>query len=103
METNKTYTITLSDGTVLENLALNGNNFISQLPVDPAIFEYNCSPVIINDGETDDIHQNMELVQVVEYNGEYWFVLRDLSDMELTLLEIRSDIAYTAMMAGVDI
>lgn len=43
----KTYTIVLSDGTELTGLTLNGNNFVSQEPIDPDIFKYNTSPVTI--------------------------------------------------------
>lgn len=99
----KTYSITLADGTALENLRLNGENFISQNPVDPALFDGNCSPVIISDGEEEETHENMELVQVTPYQGEYWFVLRDLSSAELASMKMQSDIEYIAMMAGIEL
>ena len=35
---NKIYKITLADGTVIDNLTLNGNNYISKEVVDPSIF-----------------------------------------------------------------
>lgn len=34
----KIYTITLADGTSIENLRLNGNNYISTEPINAAIF-----------------------------------------------------------------
>lgn len=100
---NKTYKITLSDGTVIDNLKLNGNNYISKEAVDPAIFTENCSPVVINDGTYDETHNNMELVQVTNVNGESWIVLRDLSAEELSKTKLQSDIEYVAMMAGVEL
>lgn len=101
---DKTYKITLADGTVLNNLRLNGNNFISKVPVDAAIFKDNCSPVVINDGEKDDIHPNMELVQVTRNEfGEYWFILRDLTKEELLEIKTRADIEYLAMMCDVEL
>lgn len=100
---NKRYTLTLADGTVLPGLRLNGNNYISDAEVTPGLFAGNCSPVIVSDGETEEIHENMELVQVTENGGEYWFVLRDISDAELAQLKMQSDIEYVAMMAGVDL
>lgn len=99
----KIYTITLADGTVIPNLSLNGNNYISSNPVEAAVFSGNCSPVVINDGLVDEVHDNMDLVQITEFEGKYWFVLRDLSPEELILMKIQSDIEYTAMMAGIEL
>ena len=99
----KTYTITLADGSVIGNLNLNGNNFISTTPVDTAIFRDNCSPVVINDGTNDEFHENMGFVRISEVNGEYWFILRDISREELAKIKIQSDIEYIAMMAGVEL
>ena len=102
MET-KTYTITLGDGTVLSGLRLNGDNFISDSPIDPAIFEDNCSPVIISDGENEVTHENMAFVQVTPMGEEYWLVLRDMSENELRQIKMQSDIAYIAMMADIEL
>lgn len=99
----KTYTITLSDGTVIGDLSLNGNNYISKTPVDAAIFAGNCSPVVISDGENEETHENAELVQVAQYGDEYWIVLRDLSEQEIRDLKTRSDIDYIAMMTDIDL
>lgn len=101
---NEKYNITLADGTELSNLALNGNNFISTVPVYESTFHNNCSPVVISNGETSVTHENMELVQVVQqFPGEWWFVLRDLSQEELARMKTQSDIEYIAMMAGIEL
>ncbi|QJU22476.1 hypothetical protein HLY09_26560 [Enterocloster bolteae] len=99
----KNYKITLADGTELSNLTMNGNNFISEATIDPGIFQSNCSPVVISDGEHDETHENMELVQVTEVNGQSWFVLRDMTPKELEQAKIKSDIEYLAMMCDVDL
>jgi len=99
----KIYSIALADGTVIENLSLNGNNYISNAPINSELFVGNCSPVIISDGTNDEIHDNMELVQVTEVNGKYWFILRDISSEELKQIKIRADIEYVAMMTGVEL
>lgn len=104
METDKRYKITLSDGTELDNLRLNGYNYISAVKPDDAVFDGNCSPVLISDGEEEIRHENMELVQIVEQNpGEYWFVLRDISDEELEKMQMQSNIEYLAMMSSVEL
>lgn len=99
----KNYKITLNDGTEINNLKLNGNNYISTEPIDPAVFDGNCSPVVISDGTHDEIHDNMELVQITEVNGKYWFVLRDFSADELAQIKMRSDIEYVAMMTDIEL
>ncbi len=100
----RTYTITLADGTVIDNLKLNGNNFISDTPINVDIFEYNCSNVVISDGTNSETHENMKLVQITEQEpGKYWFVLRELSVSELAQIKMQSDIEYVAMMAGIEL
>lgn len=99
----KIYTITLADGTEIGNLRINGNNFISKTPIDMMIFEGNCSPVIISNGENEEVHDHMELVQITPVEEDYWFVLRDISTAELDKIKMQSDIEYVAMMAGVEI
>ncbi len=101
---SKTYTITLADGTVLDNLKLNGNNFISNTAINADIFNENCSPIIVSDGVNSETHNNMEFVQVTEQEpGKYWFVLRELSASELARIKMQSDIEYVAMMAGIEL
>lgn len=97
------YKITLSDGTTISDLTLNGSNFISKTPVYSSTFEDNCSTVIINDGKTEREYHNMELVQITEQNGEWWFVLRELSKEELEKIKTQSDIEYIAMMTGIEL
>lgn len=99
----KIYKITLADGTVIQNLRLNGNNYISTEIITEDMFIDNCSTVTINNGEKDAVHTNMELVQVAKYDDEYWFILRKLSDKELRDIKTRSDIDYIAMMTDIEL
>lgn len=100
----RVYRITLADGTEINNLKLNGNNFISTEAIEASVFADNCSPVIINDGATDTTHPNMELVQILEQMaGEHWFILRDISEEELANAKMKSDIEYLAMMSNVEL
>lgn len=99
----KTYRITLADGTVLDNLTMNGNNFISEEAVDASIFDRMCSPVVISDGTNEEIHENMDLVQVTTVNEKSWFVLRDIPQKELEQAKLKSDVEYIAMMCDVEL
>lgn len=97
----KIYSITLSNGTVIENLRLNGNNFISKKKINPEIFEGHLDIVTINDGETEEIHHNMGLVQITKMGEEYWFVLRDIPASEIENAKLRSDLDYVIMMTEI--
>lgn len=99
----KIYKITLADGTIIDNLILNGNNFISTESIDASVFEANCAPVVISDGVNDEVHENMQLVRVASVDGASWIVLRDIPQKELEQMKIKSDIEYLAMMCDVDL
>lgn len=100
----KIYKITLSDGTVIDNLKMNGDNFISNEEIDCSVFENNCAPVIISDGVSDEIHDYMEYMKVANPTDyRYWFALRDVPQKELADMALRSDLEYIAMMTGVEL
>ena len=100
---NKIYKITLADGTVIENLKLNGNNFVSDREITSEMFGGNLSKVTINDGEKDTVYEHMAFVQLAHYDDGYYFILRQLSQRELSDLKTRADIEYIAMMTEVEI
>lgn len=100
----KTYRIILADGTVLDDLRLNGNTFISQEPINPAVFSGNCSGVVISDGMREETHSFMEYLPTAQpVPGEFWFVLRDISEHELAMMRMQANIEYIGMMAGVEL
>ena len=87
------YTITLHDGTEIKNLSLNGNNFISDTPLEESLFAGNLQTVHISGPDMDKTHENMELVGIRQDDGKYWFVLRELSAQELIEQKMMADIA----------
>lgn len=71
------YKITLADGTALENLVLNGNNFIAQTAVGDAVFKDNMATVTITnleDGTAEQIEDGVLLSNIVR-EGCSWIVL----------------------------
>lgn len=100
---DKMYTITLSDGTMIENLKLNGNNFISKSEVVPEIFDGTLDIVQISDGEIIEEHRNMSLVQITKMGEEWWFILRDVPAQEIENAKLRADVDFLAMMTDVEI
>ena len=106
---NEMYKVKLSDGTELKNLELNGNNFISKTEVTPEMFAGKMGHVTITGPEGADAagllgeHEHMELIQIAHYDDGWYFVLRDIPTEKLEKLKLRGDIAYIAMMAGIEL
>lgn len=110
------YTITLSDGSKLENLRLNGSNFIADYPITEETFRYKLSSIDIestnpNEEVPLDIQighmDNMQLVGIYHdmyymKPSEYWFVLAPIPEDQLRYADIMSKIAYLGMMTDVD-
>lgn len=82
------YSVTLSDGTKLDNLALNGNNFVSSTKLTEADFKNKLSKVTItdDDGQTKD-YTDMVLVQVTQVGDETWFILGEKAQDDLSKLK----------------
>lgn len=102
-EPEKVYTVTLSDGTELTDLRLNGNNFVSDEPISKEQFEFNCSPVTISDGAITETHENMELVHLQIIDGKWYFVLLDVPPEELWKRKVTADMQYMSMMTEVEL
>ena len=71
------YSIKLYDGTVLENLELNGNNFISEKIISDKVFSDNLEIVEISDGKSTHIYNDMILVANRVIDGKSWFILAE--------------------------
>ena len=105
-----TFTVVLADGTQLSGLELNGNNFISKTPITKEVFAGKLGHVTITGNAEEGAglvgaHEHMELVRC-EYDaglGGYAFALREISAAEFELAKMKANIAYTAMMSGVDL
>lgn len=76
------YTITLSDNTKLENLVLNGNNYISDNVIDDSVFDNNLSTVKISDGTTTETFTDMRLMSNRVEGGKSWFVLGEKTEQQ---------------------
>lgn len=101
----KSFKITLADGTKLKDLKLSGNNYISKTKITEDDFKGKLSKIII-ENETDKTSEeleHMELVQILDYGDKgYYFVLRQLSQDEIDKLKMQGDIEYLAMMTNTD-
>lgn len=97
------YTMVLSDGTIIENLKKNGDNYISASKLTADMFEGKLSEVMVKTSEDEVVMENMALVQITEMNGKYWFVLRQFSSIELAIAKMSSDIDFLAMLQDAEL
>lgn len=100
------YSITLQDGTVINELELNGNNYISNTVIPDKVFDRNLGKVEISDGETTEIFFDMKLMSNIEREGRSWIVLGQKTEQDFLLEAIaqqRADVDYIAIMKGVEL
>lgn len=74
------YKITLSDGTQLDNLELNGNNYIAQSEISDTVFDGKLGTIKISDGKNEETFTDMVLLNNVVRDGKSWFVIGQKSD-----------------------
>jgi len=87
------YTIKLYDGTVLDNLELNGNNFISDTIIPDLTFENNLKSVEISDDKSTQIYHDMVLVANRVIDGKSWFILAEKTPEQKEKEEFENNIA----------
>lgn len=76
------YKITLHDGTVLENLELNGNNYIAEGVIEDSVFADNLATVTITDGTTTETYEDMVLLSNRVDGGRSWFILGEKTEQQ---------------------
>lgn len=103
----KSFKITLSDGTKFENLKLSGNYYITEKEITEKDFKGKLLKVTIEETENGNTIKNeyeyMELIQILHYEDGYYFALRQLSQDELDKIKMQGNIEYLAMMTNVDL
>lgn len=84
------YTITLADGTKLEELDMNGTNYVSKEKVDESIFtDANLATMKISDGETETEYKDMVFIQQMEWaDGTFYLAFREKTDEEKLLAAV---------------
>lgn len=92
------YTILLADGTSLEGVHKNGDNYIYPGELDTSIFTTsNLSPVIITYGDTEEYHTHMDYIEpYFEDPDNTWFVLYDIPDDVIKQQQFNNAIAILA-------
>lgn len=91
----KTFTLSLADGTQISGLELNGNCYVSSKKVTADQFtEAGLEQVIVkcSDGTTED-RGSQELVSVWKDGSKYWIALRDKTADEVYRESLESQLA----------
>lgn len=84
MGVEQMYKIQLSNGQALDNLTLNGNNFISASKVEDTVFDGGLSSVTFTDTDTgkSQTYTDMVLIANRVFDGQSWFVLAEETPAE---------------------
>ena len=90
------YQIPLHDGTVLDDLELNGNNFISEKVIDDSVFSGNLDTVTISNGKTTLTYTDMKLLSNRVDDGKSWFVIGEKTEQEKAMERIVSALNVNA-------
>ena len=102
-----TLTLTSDEGTVtVENLTMNGNNYVSESEVDLSSLPGNFTLTATDSKGNVTEQYNAKLLQQAKYDwdgGKYYLAFGPVSTLELEQKSQNSKIEYIAMMADVDL
>lgn len=90
--------IILSDSTEIDDLVLNGNNYVSETEVTEDMFTGNLDTVTIEDGDNTTVLTNCKLVQIAHYSDGYYFILEEMTEAEINANSVEAQTLYTALM-----
>ena len=82
--------IILNNGNEINNLTLNGNNYISKNVLSDDIFTDGLSIVTVVDGDISTEYKNMKLVQNIVLDGKSWFILAEKTQEEILKERLKS-------------
>ena len=105
LPTNTEVEIELADGTKLTNLRTNGNNFVSDSPIEDSVFEGNLFTVKITTPEGVMEYKDLKLVQNRQFGAEYMFILAEKTPAEKEkeeLMQLLADIAELTLEVASD-
>ena len=105
LPTNTEVEVELADGTKITDLRTNGNNFVSDTPIEDSVFEGNLSTVKITTPEGVTEYKDLKLVQNRQFGDVYMFVLAEKTPAEKEkeeLLQLIADLAELTLEVASD-
>ena len=97
------YSVKLADDTVLDNLELNGNNFISDTIISDEVFKDNLSTVVVTNEDGSTEHTDMKLIQNKVLGNKSWFILAEKTKEELEkekFNQLLADLTELVLLGG---
>ena len=97
------YKIILADGTTIENLELNGNNFIPETSIDINIFNSNLGKISIIDSEDNIEELNDSKIVFAEVAGNQSFIIVEKTKEEIEkeiLYQLLADLTEVVLLGG---
>ena len=87
----------LSDGSVLDTLELNGNNYVSKEEITEDMFSNNLETVTIESEEgTEELHDCV-LENLQQFGEDWFFIIREMTAVEAAAVDREAQILYTAL------
>ena len=98
--------LVLSNGAVLDNLTLNGDEFTAEYAISPTTFQYNLAIVSVYENSEDEtpaqVLRDAKLVYCRAITENLTrFALIESSSLERSMYDLRADIDYIAMLTGI--
>lgn len=93
--------VKLNNGQIIENLTVNGTNFVSQEQIDESLFtRENLATITVIENEKETVYENMEFILQVKYKDGWYFCFRQLSESEITITDLQLALAelYESMV-----
>ena len=98
MNENLTYEVIFSDGNKIENLTMNGNNFVSKTEITEDMFTSFKHIVIKDSNDNEQIIEYGKLLQIVHYSDGWYFIIVELSPVEIAVDNLEAQALFTALM-----
>ena len=106
---NKTYTLEIegqNNTFTVENLAMNGTNYVSETEVDTTAWPPTFKLTVKDEGgNITEQFDHARLLQQVQYDwdgGKWYLAFAQISEQEIKNAEFQANIEYLAMMADID-
>lgn len=95
------YVMIFADGSVLNDVWINGDYYVTtEMVTDDILSEENLYEVVIRSNGHEEILYNLEKIDLHQFEGKYWFIIREASVKDLQYEELSAKIDYIAMMGG---
>ena len=98
MNEDAVYTVDLGNGTMLENVTMNGNNYVYNGEISSETFD-GIETVTVSNDDTEHVttFNHAKLVALNEYPEGWYFVLGEYSEKELKEAAREAQIMFTAL------